>query len=73
MTLSLNLENKERCVYQLDANHYLELITRTWEMDISESRVYLDYDLYDKSDVNLEHPISRNVVEIICEGGKKIC
>ena len=73
MTLGLNLTRNERCVYQLDANHHLELTTKAWEIDITETRVYLDYDLYDASDVNLEHPISRNVVEIICEGKKDIC
>lgn len=73
MTLGLNLTKNERCVYQLDANHHLELTTKAWEIDITETRVYLDYDLYDASDVNLEHPISRNVVEIICEGKKDIC
>lgn len=73
MTLGLNLTKNERCVYQLDENHHLELTTKAWEIDISETRVYLDYDLYDASDVNLEHPISRNVVEIICEGKKDIC
>ena len=72
MTLSLNLASNERCVYKLDENHHLNLVTKAWEMDISEDRVYLDYDLYDASDVNLEHPISRNIVEIICEGNK-IC
>ena len=72
MTLSLNLASNERCVYKLDENHQLNLVTKAWEMDISEDRVYLDYDLYDASDVNLEHPISRNIVEIICEGNK-IC
>lgn len=72
MTLALNLSNPERCVYQLDSNHHLNLVTKTWEMDLEESRVYLDYDLYDVNDVNLEHPISRNMVEIICEGNK-IC
>lgn len=73
MTLGLNLTKNERCVYQLDENHHLELTTKAWEIDITETRVYLDYDLYDASDVNLEHPISRNVVEIICEGKKDIC
>ena len=70
MTLGLNLQQNERCIYQLDENHHLELTTKTWEIDIQENRVYLDYDLYDSSDVNLEHPISRNIVEIICEGEK---
>lgn len=73
MTLGLNLGKVERCIYQLDANHHLELVTKTWEIQIENDRVYLDYDLYDASDVNLEHPISRNVVEIKCEVKKNIC
>ena len=72
MTLGLNLTNNEKCIYQLDSSHHLQLVTKAWEIDIEEDRVYLDYDLYDASDVNLEHPISRNIVEIICEG-KKVC
>lgn len=72
MTLGLNLSKNEKCIYQLDSNHHLELVTKAWEIDIEEDRVYLDYDLYDASDVNLEHPISRNIVEIKCEG-KKVC
>lgn len=72
MTLGLNLSSNEKCIYQLDSNHHLQLVTKAWEIDIEEERVYLDYDLYDASDVNLEHPISRNIVEIICEG-KKVC
>lgn len=58
----------EKCVYHFDENNYLELKTKAFEIVIDESYVRLDYDLYNPSD--LDHPMTRNVIEITCEGNK---
>ena len=36
MTLGLNLSSNEKCIYQLDSNHHLQLVTKAWEIDIEE-------------------------------------
>ena len=68
--LELELNKEGRCSYSFDPTNTLELTSKAWEINISEDSVYLDYDLYNPND--LDKPLTRNVVEIKCEG-KKPC
>lgn len=73
MTLKLAEKSYEDCIYNFDNGAYqMVLKTRAFGFHIDENEVILDYDLYDSNDKNKEHPITRNVVEIKCEG-VKVC
>ncbi|MDD6302497.1 MAG: hypothetical protein PUA56_04225 [Bacillales bacterium] len=72
VNLSLKLTEKgySDCIYKFDENNSLILKSKAFGVHIDENQVILDYDLYASTDVNKEHPITRNVVEIICEVNK---
>lgn len=64
LTLALKKDEYCKCNYRLDENHSIFLENKAFTIDISDSKVYLDYDLFDSKDKNHDKPISRNIVEI---------
>ena len=66
-TLFLELEEGEigKCVYKFEESTTLELSTKSHLIEILNDRIKLDYDLFNPKD--LDHPLTRNIVEINCE------
>ncbi len=73
LTLAIQKDQFNKCNYKLDANHSIFLENKGFDVMITPSKVYLDYDLYDPNDKKHAKPISRNVVEIEVEETKKVC
>ena len=52
-------------MYQFEESTTLELCTKSHLIEILNNRMILDYDLFNPKD--LDHPLTRNIVEINCE------
>lgn len=66
--LELELNQTGKCIYRFDANNSLNLESKSFEIEISEDKLSLGYDLYALNDNS--KPLTKNRVEIICEGYK---
>lgn len=73
LSLELELNEYRDCVYRFDANNTLNLLTKAWEVEISDDHILFDYDLYPINDSSSDGALTRNIVRIDFEGENKIC
>jgi hypothetical protein len=70
MRMELSLDETGKCTYRLDADHSMNLFTKTFILKLTEEEVVLEYDLYDSD--KLDKPVTANKVTITAER-EKLC
>ena len=72
INLQMNLKKDEihPCIYRLDKSNALLLETKAFGLDFIDNQIILEYDLFDKNDVEHVNPLTRNIVKIDFEGEK---